>query len=181
MSRLIILDRDGVINEDSDNYIRSVAEWHPIPGSIEAIARLSKAGYIIAVATNQSGIARGYYSLSELGAMHSKMSRLVQEQGGKIDCIKFCPHGPNDGCHCRKPQTGLVEQIENALNLSVKDAWFVGDTLTDLQCGAAMGCKPALVKTGKGERTIAKGEGLEGTLVFTSLADFTDHLLNPNS
>lgn len=178
MTKLIILDRDGVINEDSDNYVRSVEEWQPIPGSIEAIARLSKAGFIIAVATNQSGIARGYYPLSELETMHKKMNQLVQGQGGKIDCIKFCPHGPDDGCRCRKPQTGLVEQIEESLNQSARGGWFVGDTLRDLQCGSAMGCKPALVRTGKGERTIAKGEGLKGVSVFNSLADFADDLLS---
>lgn len=181
MAKLIILDRDGVINEDSDNYVRSVEEWLPIPGSIEAIARLSKAGYMIAVATNQSGIARGYYPLSELEAMHDKMNQLVLEKGGKIDCIAFCPHSPDDGCCCRKPETGLVEQIESELNVSAEDAWFVGDSLRDLQCAEKTGCKPVLVKTGKGERTIAKGEGLEGIPVFNVLADFTDYLLNQPS
>ena len=177
MTKLIILDRDGVINEDSDNYIRSVDEWIPVPGSIEAIARLSKAGYTIAIATNQSGISRGYYPLSELDAMHDKMTRLVQEQGGKIDCIKYCPHGPDEGCLCRKPSTGLVDQIEDYLQTSASNAWFVGDSLKDLQCAIKKSCKPALVKTGKGERTLAKGEGLEGIPVYKSLADFTEHLL----
>lgn len=178
MTRLIILDRDGVINEDSDHYIRSVDEWIPVPGSIKAIARLSKEGYTIAVATNQSGIARGYYPLSELDAMHAKMKQLVQEQGGHIDCVKFCPHGPDENCQCRKPQTGLVDQIEEYLNLSASGAWFVGDSLKDLQCARKKHCKPALVKTGKGERTLAKGEGLEDVPVFDSLADFADCLLD---
>ncbi|OED43434.1 D-glycero-beta-D-manno-heptose-1,7-bisphosphate 7-phosphatase [Endozoicomonas sp. (ex Bugula neritina AB1)] len=177
MNKLIILDRDGVINEDSDHYIRSVDEWIPIPGSIKAIARLSKSGYSIAIATNQSGIARGYYPLSELDAMHAKMNRLVQNQGGKIDCITFCPHGPKDGCDCRKPDTGLVDQIEARLKLSAKDSWFVGDSLKDLQCAIKKSCKPVLVKTGKGERTLASAEGLESAIVFDSLADFVDHLL----
>ena len=178
MNKLVILDRDGVINEDSDNYIRSVDEWIPVPGSIEAIARLSKAGYTIAVATNQSGIARGYYPLSELDAMHAKMTALVQQHDGNIDCIKYCPHGPDEGCDCRKPNTGLVEQIEQHLKLSASGAWFVGDSLKDLQCARKKSCKPALVKTGKGERTLAKGQELEGIPVFESLADFADQLLD---
>ncbi|MET4692285.1 D-glycero-beta-D-manno-heptose 1,7-bisphosphate 7-phosphatase [Endozoicomonas lisbonensis] len=177
MTRLIILDRDGVINEDSDNYIRSVDEWIPVPGSIEAIGRLSKAGYTLAVATNQSGIARGYYPMSELEAMHDKMNHLVQEQGGHIDCITFCPHGPDEGCQCRKPETGLVDQIEQRLGLPASGAWFVGDSLKDLQCARRKNCQPVLVRTGKGERTLAKGEELEDVPVFESLADFTDHLL----
>ena len=177
MTRLIILDRDGVINEDSDNYIRNVNEWIPVPGSIEAISRLSKAGYTIAVATNQSGIGRGYYPLSELFAMHDKMNLLVQAQGGHIDCIKYCPHTPDEGCQCRKPETGLVDQIELDLNLSASGAWFVGDSLKDLQCARRKNCQPALVKTGKGKRTLAKGEELDGVPVFESLAEFTDHLL----
>ncbi|UYM18372.1 D-glycero-beta-D-manno-heptose 1,7-bisphosphate 7-phosphatase [Endozoicomonas euniceicola] len=177
MNTLIILDRDGVVNEDSDNYIRSVDEWIPVPGSIEAIARLSKAGYTLAVATNQSGIARGYYPLSELEAMHTRMNQLVQEQGGHIDCVRYCPHGPDEGCQCRKPETGLVDQIEQHLNMSASGAWLVGDSLKDLQCARRKHCQPALVRTGKGERTLAKGEGLEGVPVFESLADFADHLL----
>lgn len=178
MNKLIILDRDGVINEDSDNYIRSVDEWIPIPGSIEAIARLSKAGYTIAVATNQSGIARGYYPLSELDAMHAKMNRLVQNLGGRINCITFCPHGLEDGCDCRKPKTGLVDQIEDQLNLSADGSWFVGDSLKDLQCAARKNSKPVLVKTGKGKRTLAENLELEGVTLFDSLFDFVDHLLD---
>ncbi|AMO54283.1 hypothetical protein GZ77_22150 [Endozoicomonas montiporae] len=177
MTRLIILDRDGVINEDSDDYIRSVDEWIPVPGSIEAIARMSKAGFTIAVATNQSGIGRGYYPLSELFAMHDKMNRLVQAQGGHIACIKYCPHTPDEGCQCRKPETGLVEQIELDLNLSASGAWFVGDSLKDLQCAERKHCQPVLVKTGKGKRTLAKGEELDDVPVFESLAEFADHLL----
>ena len=177
MTKLIILDRDGVINEDSDNYIRSVDEWIPVPGSIEAIASLSKAGYTLAVATNQSGIARGYYPQSELEAMHIRMKQLVQEQGGYIDCITYCPHGPDEGCQCRKPATGLVDQIEQRLNVSASGAWFVGDSLKDLQCARRKHCQPVLVRTGKGERTLAKGVELEGVPVFGSLADFADHLL----
>ena len=177
MNKLIILDRDGVINEDSDNYVRSEEEWIPIPGSIDAIARLSKAGYIIAVATNQSGIARGYYSLSTLEAMHRKMTALVSTLNGRIHSIRFCPHGPDDNCRCRKPDTGLIEQIEQELGCPASGACLVGDSLRDLQSARSAGCKPILVKTGKGRRTLAKGEGLEGVPVYDNLAEFADSLL----
>ncbi|WP_062267143.1 D-glycero-beta-D-manno-heptose 1,7-bisphosphate 7-phosphatase [Endozoicomonas arenosclerae] len=181
MSKLIILDRDGVINHDSDNYIRTVDEWIPLPGSAEAIARLSKAGYTIAVATNQSGLARGYFSEETLHAMHQKMQDLVSSEGGKIDCIKYCPHGPDDQCNCRKPLPGLIEQISETLGLPAESSWMVGDSLRDLQAGQAMGCNVALVKTGKGVRTLNKGEGLNGVPVFEDLAAFTNFILNEPS
>ena len=177
MSKLIILDRDGVINEDSDDYIRSVSEWIPVPGSIDAIARLSQAGYTVAVATNQSGIARQYYPVSVLDAMHKKMLDVVHQQGGKINHIAYCPHVPADNCDCRKPKTGLLDQIENALSVSVTGCWFVGDSLKDIQCAKAKGCRPVLVKTGKGHRTLAKGQDLDNVVVFDCLADFVDALL----
>ncbi|WP_252177758.1 D-glycero-beta-D-manno-heptose 1,7-bisphosphate 7-phosphatase [Endozoicomonas sp. 4G] len=180
MSKLIILDRDGVINKDSDHYIRTVDEWIPLPGSIEAIARLSRAGYTIAIATNQSGIARGYFSEATLAAMHQKMLDLVVAEGGRIDCIQYCPHGPDDQCRCRKPLPGMIEQIEETLNMPAASAWVVGDSLRDLQSGQAMGCKVALVKTGKGIRTINKGEGLDNVPVFANLAAFTDFILEPS-
>ena len=178
--KLVILDRDGVINEDSDNYIRSVDEWIPIPGSIEAIARLSQAGYTIAVATNQSGIGRGYYDLAELTAMNDKMNHLVNDYSGLINTIAFCPHTPEDGCDCRKPQPGLVRQIEASLNTSAEGAWFVGDTGKDIDVARVTGCQPVLVKTGKGERTLAKAseDDLVGVKIVDSLADFADYLLN---
>ncbi|MGI9277713.1 MAG: D-glycero-beta-D-manno-heptose 1,7-bisphosphate 7-phosphatase [Endozoicomonas sp.] len=177
MNKLIILDRDGVINEDSDNYVRSVDEWIPIPGSIDAIARLSKTGFKIAVATNQSGIARGFFNLDTLAAMHNKMTTLVVSLGGRIHSIKFCPHGPDDKCRCRKPAPGLIQQIEEELGISAQDAWLIGDSLRDLQAAREAGCKPVLVKTGKGERTLAKGENLEDVPVYNNLAEFTDSLL----
>lgn len=178
--KLIILDRDGVINEDSDNYIRSADEWIPIPGSIEAIALLSRAGYAIAVATNQSGIGRNYYGLAELDAMHDKMNRLVNDMGGLIQVVVFCPHTPEDGCDCRKPQPGLVRQIEMTLNTSAKGAWLVGDTTRDIDVARTAGCKPVLVKTGKGHRTLinASADELQDVKVVASLADFADYLLN---
>lgn len=181
MNKLIILDRDGVINQDSDNYIRSVDEWIPIPGSIEAITKLSKAGFLIAVATNQSGIARGYFTLSALVDMHKKMTTLVEYQGGKIHSIQFCPHGPSDNCRCRKPKAGLIQQIEQDLSLSAKEAWLVGDSWRDLQAARNAGCKPVLVKTGKGKRTLEKADALDGIPVFNNLAEFTDSLLTSNN
>ncbi len=175
--KLIILDRDGVINEDSDNYIRSPDEWQPIPGSIEAIARLNKAGYTVAVATNQSGLGRGYYTRETLTAIHNKMISLVEAAGGHIACICFCPHTPDDNCNCRKPATGLVRQIESNLNCTTEDAWFVGDTITDIQVATACNCRPVLVKTGKGQKTLDKGFAIAGVQVFESLKQFADFLI----
>lgn len=153
---LLILDRDGVINHDSDDYIRSVADWQPIRGSIEAIARLSRAGYTVAIATNQSGLSRGYFGLTELEAIHDRLRSLVEEQGGSIAGIFYCPHLPEEECHCRKPATGLLEAIENELELPVAGSVFIGDSLKDLQAARAMDCQPVLVLTGKGSKTRAK-------------------------
>ena len=179
--KLVILDRDGVINEDSDDYIKSVDEWQPISGSIEAIARLSKAGYTTAVATNQSGVGRGYYSLDTLHAMHAKMNALVEEAGGHIACIRFCPHIPDDHCDCRKPKPGLIRQIEEALNCRAEGAWFVGDTAKDMEVAKACGCTPVLVKTGKGQRTLNKslnqGLKLNNIRVVEDLSSFADFLI----
>ena len=149
-AKLVILDRDGVINADSDNYIRSVEEWIPLPDSIEAIARLSNAGYLIAVATNQSGLARGYFDEITLANMHNLMCELVEAAGGRIDVICYCPHAPDENCSCRKPKLGLLAQIGEALGLPVRDAWLVGDHKKDMQMAVAGGCKPLLVLTGKG-------------------------------
>lgn len=176
-SRLVILDRDGVINQDSDDYVKSLDEWLPYPTSIEAIARLVRAGFDVAVATNQSGIARGYYSEATLAAMHRRMIELVEEAGGRFVHIAHCPHGPQDDCACRKPLPGLLLEIQQALRLpSLEGSWMVGDSLRDLQAGEAMGCHGVLVKTGKGQRTLEKGQGLDKTRVFDDLAGFTDWL-----
>jgi D-glycero-D-manno-heptose 1,7-bisphosphate phosphatase len=159
---LIILDRDGVINEDSDNYIRSLADWHPIPGSIEAIAQLSVAGHQIAVATNQSGLGRGYFDLDDLEAIHSQLCDRVEQHGGVIAGIFYCPHRPEENCNCRKPRTGLLKAIEAELHQPVSNAFFVGDSMKDLQAAVAGGARPILVTTGKGAKTLAqlnKGEG----------------------
>ena len=177
---MVLLDRDGVINEDSDNYIRSADEWHAIPGSIEAIARLSRAGFQVAVCTNQSGLGRGYFQADDLSAMHSKMCSLVEEAGGRIAGIYFCPHLPQDNCDCRKPLPGLIDQASAALAESPEGAPFVGDSLKDLQAAQARGCQPVLVKTGKGQTTLGQLQqqpSLAGTTVFETLADFVDSFL----
>lgn len=175
--KLLILDRDGVINQDSDDYIKSLAEWIPIPSAITAIARLSKAGWTVAVATNQSGIARGYYDLATLESMHARLRELVAEQGGELGVVVYCPHGPDDGCDCRKPKPGMLRQIAHHYRADLKGVWFVGDSRGDLDAALAVDCLPVLVKTGKGERTLAKPLP-EGTLVFDDLAAVADHLLS---
>lgn len=175
--KLLILDRDGVINHDSDDYIKSLDEWIPIPSSIAAIARLAKAGWTVAVATNQSGIARGYYPLNVLDAMHARLRELVAEQGGELGLIVHCPHGPDDGCACRKPQPGMLRQIAAHYDTPLTGVWFVGDSSGDLNAALAVDCQPVLVKTGKGQRTLGKPLP-PGTLVFDDLAAVADELLS---
>ena len=150
---LLVIDRDGVVNQDSDDYIRSVNDWIPIPGSIEAIVRLSRAGYRVAIATNQSGLNRGYFTLDDLESIHNRLCTMVEEQGGNIAGIFYCPHRPDENCSCRKPDIGLLQAIESELGDSVAGCYFIGDSLKDLQAGQAMGCKPVLVLTGKGMLT----------------------------
>ncbi|SDT11862.1 D-glycero-beta-D-manno-heptose 1,7-bisphosphate 7-phosphatase [Pseudomonas oryzae] len=174
--KLLILDRDGVINEDSDAYIKSLAEWIPIPGSVEAIARLSRAGWTVAVATNQSGLARGYYDEATLAAMHARLRQLVAEQGGELGLIVHCPHGPDEGCACRKPLPGLLVQIARHYDVALDGVWFVGDSPGDLAAARAVACQPVLVRSGKGERTLAKGLP-DGVKVFDNLAAVAAHLL----
>jgi len=174
--KLIILDRDGVINQDSDAFIKTLAEWIPLPGSIEAIARLSKAGWTVAVATNQSGLGRGYFDLATLEQMHGRLRQLVEEQGGELGLIVYCPHAPDQGCDCRKPLPGLFQQIARHYAVSLAAVPTVGDSLRDLQAGVSVGCTPYLVRTGKGAKTEHKALP-EGTLVFDSLAAVASHLL----
>jgi D-glycero-D-manno-heptose 1,7-bisphosphate phosphatase len=174
--KLLILDRDGVINQDSDDYIKSLEEWIPLPGAVQAIARLSQAGWTVAVATNQSGLARGYYTEATLQAMHDQLRHLVAEQGGVLGLVVHCPHGPDDGCSCRKPEPGMLKQIAEHYRTSLKGVWFVGDTRSDLQAALAVGCQPVLVKTGKGERTLANVLPAD-TLVFEDLAAVAAQLL----
>ena len=151
--KLIILDRDGVINQDSDAYIKSPEEWLPIPRSLEAIAKLNRAGYTVAVATNQSGLSRGYFDLKTLSAMHRKMETLLSEHGGQIDAVFYCPHGPKDGCECRKPNPGMLHEIGERFQANLKRVFFIGDTISDMKAATAAGVKPVLVRTGKGEKT----------------------------
>lgn len=179
--RLIILDRDGVINEDSDAYIKSLDEWQPYPKAIDAMARLSRAGWTLSVATNQSGIARGYYDEAVLASMHERLQFLVRQAGGKIAYIAYCPHGPDDDCDCRKPKTGLLKQIQHTLKLeTLEGAWMVGDSLRDLQAGITMGCRSALVLTGKGRQTSAMDDlhRLPSTKIFDDLEAFANYLLS---
>ena len=177
MLKLLILDRDGVINYDSDAYIKSVAEWIPLPGSIEAIAQLSKAGWTVAIATNQSGIARGYYDIATLDAMHARLRTLVAEQGGEVGLVVYCPHGPDEGCDCRKPKPGMLKIISEHYKVPLAGIWFVGDSLGDLEAAKAVDSQPVLVKTGKGEKTQAKNLPV-GTLIFDDLAAVAAELIN---
>ena len=175
--RLVILDRDGVINQDSDAYIKSPEEWLPIPGSLEAIARLNRADYRVVVATNQSGLARGLFDLDTFNRIHEKMHRALAEVGGSIDAIFFCPHGPTDACDCRKPQAGLFREIAHRMGLSLNAVPAIGDSLRDLQAARAVGAQPILVRTGKGLLTQAKlGDTLE-VPVFDDLSAAVDALL----
>lgn len=177
--KLIILDRDGVINHDRDDFVKSADEWQPIEGSLDAIAFLTQAGYRLAVATNQSGLARGYFTMTTLNEMHSKMHKLVQQTGGEISGIWFCPHTADQGCACRKPKPGMVEDILRRFNAQAEDTYLVGDSLRDLEAIAAVGGKPVLVKTGKGMKTLEKEADRlpENTLVFENLLDFSQFLI----
>ena len=175
--KLIILDRDGVINEDSDDYIKSPEEWIPIPGSLEAIARLNLAGYQVVVLTNQSGIGRGLFDMHALNAIHQKMYQHLNIVGGNIDAIFFCPHTPDDQCNCRKPAAGLFQQLEKRLNIKLQGIPAVGDSLRDIQSARTAGASPVLVRTGKGERTLADGEDLQGVPVYANLAEYVNQLL----
>lgn len=175
--KLIILDRDGVINEDSDAFIKSVDEWIPLPGSIDAIARLTMNDYRIVVATNQSGIARGLFDIDALMRMHDKMHQLVNEAGGAIEAIFFCPHGPDDGCGCRKPRAGMFRDIGTRLRVDLTGVPAVGDSLRDLQTAEVVGARPILVRTGKGEQTLATLGERAGLEVYNNLAAVVDALL----
>ena len=175
--KLIILDRDGVINVDSADFIKSPAEWQPIPGSLEAIARLNQAGYRVVVASNQSGIARELFDMTLLNAIHQKMHGLAQQVGATIDAVFFCPHAGTDNCDCRKPKPGMFDEIAQRYKISLKGVPTVGDSLRDLQSGFISGCAPYLVLTGKGEKTAAGGGLPPGTLVFPDLAATVNHVL----
>ncbi len=175
--KLVILDRDGVINEDYDNFIKSPDEWIPIPGSLEAITLLNKHGYTIAVATNQSGIARGLYSIETLDAIHEKMHHAVEKAGGEIAAVYYCPHVNEDQCDCRKPKSKMAEDIGKQFAIDLKGVPGIGDSLRDLQAFANVGCQPMLVLTGKGKKTLAEGNLPDGTIVFNHLAEAVQHII----
>lgn len=175
--KLIILDRDGVINQDSDAFIKSPDEWQPIPGSLQAIAKLNQAGYTVVVATNQSGVARKLFDMATLNAIHQKMHQAAQHVGAEIDAIFFCPHMADDNCDCRKPKPGLLQEIARRYDVSLKGVPCVGDSLRDLQAGFGLGCSLYLVTTGKGAQTVEKGGLPPGTEIYHDLATLVDKLL----
>ena len=175
--KLVILDRDGVINHDSASYIKSPEEWKPIAGSLEAIALLNQAGYRVLVATNQSGIGRGLFDMATLNAIHDKMHRALSLVGGRVDGIFYCPHANDAGCACRKPRPGLLDEISKRFGVSLDGVPFIGDSLRDLQAGAAVSAQPVLVLTGKGKKTCKDGDLPEGTVVHADLAEAVRSLL----
>jgi D-glycero-D-manno-heptose 1,7-bisphosphate phosphatase len=168
--KLAILDRDGVINQDSADFIKSPEEWRPIPGSLEAIAKLNHAGFQVVLATNQSGIGRGLFEVSTLNAIHDRMHRSLGQIGGRIDAIFFCPHAQDANCECRKPKAGLLQEIARRFNVELKGVPVIGDSLRDLQAATTVGALPILVLTGKGARTREEGGLPPGTQVYTDLA-----------
>lgn len=174
---LVILDRDGVINEDSDNFIKNPDEWHAIPGSVDAIARLNRAGYRVVVATNQSGLARGLFDLDDLHAIHRKMSHTLEEAGAVLDGIYFCPHGPDDDCQCRKPRPGLFHEIASRTRGNLNGVLAIGDSLRDLQAAASAGAMPVLVRTGKGAKAEAELTPQSGVPTFDNLAQVVETIL----
>jgi D-glycero-D-manno-heptose 1,7-bisphosphate phosphatase len=174
---LVILDRDGVINEDSPNFIKSPREWHPIPGSLEAIARLSQAGHTVAIATNQSGLGRGLLDVATLNAIHRLLEASVGHVGGRIDAIHYCPHVPADLCDCRKPRPGLLREIAERFGTTLEGVPAIGDSERDLEAARRAGARPILVLTGSGRDTLAGYAGREPPEVYENLAAAVDGLL----
>lgn len=175
--KLVILDRDGVINQDSEHFIKSPSEWIPIPGSLEAIALLNQNGFRIALATNQSGISRGLFDMATLNAIHDKMYRALAQVGGRIDALFYCPHANEHNCNCRKPKSGMFEEIAQRFNVELTEVPCVGDSLRDLVAGSNVGGKPILVRTGRGEQTLADGNLPEGTVICADLAEAAQHII----
>ena len=173
--RYVLLDRDGVINHDSDEFIKTPEQWLPMDGSLEAIALFNKHGYKVVVVTNQSGLARGLFDAAMLERIHAKMRRMTAEKGGKIDAIYFCPHGPDDGCNCRKPKPGLLETFAGDHNVKLSGIAVIGDSLRDLQAAQAAGANPILVKTGKGQQTLQKNPNLN-IPIFENLYDAAKYI-----
>jgi D-glycero-D-manno-heptose 1,7-bisphosphate phosphatase len=176
---LIILDRDGVINHDSDDFIKSPEEWEPIEGSLEAIARLNHAGYRVVVITNQSGISRGLLDIDTLSRIHNKMRRVLTQVGGKLEAILYCPHGADDDCLCRKPKEGSFTELAHRLRVKLDNVPAIGDSLRDLQAAETAGARPILVKTGKGEKTLSEGGMPENVAVYDNLEAAVNALLEP--
>lgn len=176
-THFIILDRDGVINHDSEHYIKSPDEWKAIPGSLEAIAHLNRAGYRVLIVTNQSGIARGFYDIETLDKIHEKLQQELAAVGGHIEEIFFCPHHPLDNCHCRKPKPGMLHRIKEKYDIDLANTYFIGDSLVDMQIAAAMGCLPLLVLTGNGKKTLAENPELSHIPCFRDLRDAVEFLL----
>lgn len=174
--KLVILDRDGTINHDSDDYIKSPEEWQPIKGSLEAVARLIQADYRVVVATNQSGIGRGLFDTKALFAIHDKLQRALGQVGGRIDAFFFCPHKADDNCRCRKPQPGMLLEVARRFNVAIEDVSMVGDSRKDVEAAAAAGARPVLVLTGNGAKTEKEGKLPRGTAVYPDLAAFARHL-----
>jgi len=174
--KLVILDRDGTINVDSPDYIKSPAEWQPLPGALEAIARLHQADYRVVVATNQSGIGRGLFETKDLFAIHEKLQRALGQVGGRIDAFFFCPHKADDNCRCRKPQPGMLLEVARRFNVPLEDVFMVGDSHKDLEAAVAAGARPVLVLTGNGAKTKEKGNLPRGTAVYADLDAFARQL-----
>jgi D-glycero-D-manno-heptose 1,7-bisphosphate phosphatase len=175
--KLIILDRDGVINQDSDQFIKNTTEWKPIPGSLEAIAKLNHAGYRVVVASNQSGIGRGLLDMGALNAINDKMYRVLAQVGGHIDALFYCPHAAEANCDCRKPKPGMFIDIAQRFNVDLAGVPSVGDSLRDLQAAAAAGAQPVLVLTGKGSKTRTGGGLPDGTPIYADLAEAVRHIV----
>ncbi|WP_444923789.1 D-glycero-beta-D-manno-heptose 1,7-bisphosphate 7-phosphatase [Microbulbifer sp. DLAB2-AF] len=179
---IILLGRDGVINQNPNQFVKSADEWQPLPGSIEALAALSQAGHQLVIATNQSGLALGQFDLDDLEAIHAKMRSQVEDAGGEIAAIFYCPHGPEDNCRCRKPQAGLLDAIEAEFDTSLHGCYLVGDKLADLKLALQKDCKPVLLKSGEGELTMQQlfqkpNSRLSNTIVFNDLAQFSRFVL----
>lgn len=177
--KVIVLDRDGVINHDSDDYIKSAEEWQPLEGSLDAIARLNHSGYTVVVASNQSGLARGYFDIEALSAMHGKMDEMLAEIGARIDAIFYCPHGPEDGCDCRKPKPGMLLEIGQRFNVSLEEVIFIGDSISDIKTAYSAHAKAMLVRTGKGAKAekILQTECKGSVPVFDDLASAVTAIL----
>jgi len=178
--KLIMLDRDGVINQDSKDYIKCVDEWQAIPGSLQAIAHLCQNGYRVIVVSNQAGLARKKLDIVNLIEINGKLLDHLSQYGGTIDAFFFCPHAPKNDCDCRKPKTGLLDQISKCLHIPLTDVPLVGDKLSDIEAALAAGAKPILVKTGHGQATIDSGKVPDEIPVFANLAEFVEHLLPAN-